>query len=118
VIFRNSFTQSGAMITGYIFSFILAPIMLARLGLELFGIWAVTGAFATYAALMELGITRALERFVAFYEAHNDRRGRGAVLRSRPARHHGGRPPSRRRWQSSRLLSSRACWETSCLRRT
>lgn len=74
MIFRNSVAQSGALITGYIFSFVLAPVMLARLGLTLFGVWAVTGAIATYAAIMDLGIRRAVERFVAFYDARGDRR--------------------------------------------
>ncbi len=73
MIFRNSLASSGALITGYIFSFILAPIMLSRLGLTLFGVWAVTGAIATYAAVMDLGIRRAVERFVAYYNARDDR---------------------------------------------
>ena len=74
MIFRNSVAQTAALVTGYVFSFILAPIMLWRLGLAQFGVWAVTGAIATYAALIDLGITRALERFVAFYHARGDRR--------------------------------------------
>jgi hypothetical protein len=65
MIFRNSLAVSAAMLSGYVFSFVLAPIMLARLGLAQFGVWAVTGAFATYAGLMDLGVTRALGRFVA-----------------------------------------------------
>ncbi|MDP9377046.1 MAG: hypothetical protein M3P40_05660 [Actinomycetota bacterium] len=64
MILRNSVAQSGAMVTGYIFSFVLASIMLARLGLTLFGVWAFTGAIATYAAVMDLGIRRTVERFV------------------------------------------------------
>ena len=39
-----------------------------------FGVWAVTGAFATYAGLMDLGITRGLGRFIAFYHASGNRR--------------------------------------------
>ena len=74
MIFRNSVAQTAALVTGYVFSFILAPIMLWRLGLAQFGVWAVTGAVATYAALIDLGITRALERFVAFHHARGDRR--------------------------------------------
>ncbi len=74
MIFRNSLAVTGALVVGYVFSFILAPIMLARLGLAQFGVWAVTGAFATYAGLMDLGVTRALSRFVALYDARGDRR--------------------------------------------
>jgi O-antigen/teichoic acid export membrane protein len=74
LLFRNTVAQTASLITGYVFSFILAPIMLARLGLAQFGVWAVTGAFATYAGLMDLGITRALGRFIAFHHAQRDRR--------------------------------------------
>ena len=74
MIFRNTVAQTAVLVTAYAFSFLLAPIMLARLGLAQFGVWAVTGAFATYAGLMDLGITRALGRFVALYHAQGDRR--------------------------------------------
>ena len=47
--------------------------MLHRLGLELFGVWAVTGAMATYAGLLDLGITRSLARFIAVYDIAGDR---------------------------------------------
>jgi len=74
MLFRNTVAQTAVLFTAYVFSFVLAPIMLARLGLAQFGVWAVTGAFATYAGVMDLGITRALSRFVALYHAREDRR--------------------------------------------
>ncbi len=74
MLFRNTAAATVALVTGYVFSFIVAPIMLWRLGLAQFGVWAVTGAFATYAGLMDLGITRGLGRFIAFYHARGDRR--------------------------------------------
>ena len=74
MIFRNSLAVTAALLSGYVFSFLLAPIMLARLGLAEFGVWAVTGAFATYAGLMDLGVTRALGRFVALYDTQGNRR--------------------------------------------
>lgn len=74
MLFRNTVAQTAVLFTAYVFSFVLAPIMLARLGLAQFGVWAVTGAFATYAGVMDLGITRALGRFVAYYHAQGDRR--------------------------------------------
>lgn len=69
MLFRNTFAQSGSALAGYLFSFILAPIMIARLGLEAFGVWAVTGALATYAGLLDLGIGRSLSRFIAVFDA-------------------------------------------------
>jgi O-antigen/teichoic acid export membrane protein len=74
MLFRNSVAQTAALVAGYVFSFVLAPIMLARLGLSQFGVWAVTGAIATYAGLMDLGITRALGRFIAVHHTNGDRR--------------------------------------------
>jgi O-antigen/teichoic acid export membrane protein len=73
-LFRNTLAQSTSIMLGYLFSFILAPLMIARLGLEAFGVWAVTGAFATYAGLLDLGIGRSLARFVAVFDAHDDPR--------------------------------------------
>ena len=80
MLFRNTLAQSTTTITGMIFSVILAPIMLSRLGLAAFGVWAVTGALATYAAVFDLGITRALARFVAYHDARGeDRRLRECI---------------------------------------
>lgn len=44
--------------------------MIGRLGLEQFGVWAITGAVAQYAAVLDLGISRSLARFVAVH--HGD----------------------------------------------
>lgn len=68
-LFKNTLAQSSSVLAGYLFSFVLAPIMIARLGLDQFGVWAVTGAFATYAGLLDLGIGRSLARFVAVFDA-------------------------------------------------
>lgn len=75
MLFRNTFAQSTPTVIGYIFSFVLAPLMLSRLGLAAYGIWAVTGSLATYAWLMDLGLRRSLSRFVALYHAGGDPRG-------------------------------------------
>jgi O-antigen/teichoic acid export membrane protein len=73
-LFRNTMSQSAPVVTAFAFSFLLAPIMLSRLGLAQFGVWAVTGALAQYGRLLDLGITNSLSRFVALYEANGDRR--------------------------------------------
>ena len=68
MLFKNTLAQSASVFAGYLFSFVLAPIMIARLGLDNFGVWAVTGAFATYAGLLDLGIGRSLARFIAIFD--------------------------------------------------
>ena len=60
--------------TSFGLSFLLAPLMLNRLGLAQFGVWAVTGALAQYARLLDLGVASSLARFVALYDADGDRR--------------------------------------------
>jgi O-antigen/teichoic acid export membrane protein len=73
-LFRNTLMQSAPVFTTFAFSFILAPIMLSRLGLAQFGVWAVTGALAQYARLLDFGITGSAARFVALFDAEGDRR--------------------------------------------
>jgi O-antigen/teichoic acid export membrane protein len=73
-LFKNTLAQSGPMLFGYALSFVLAPILIARLGLSAFGVWAVTGALATYAGLFDLGVGFSLTRFVALYETKGDDR--------------------------------------------
>jgi O-antigen/teichoic acid export membrane protein len=73
-IFKNTAAQSLPVVTTFVFGFILAPIMLSRLGLAQFGVWAVTGALAQYARLLDLGITNSVARFVALYDAEGNRK--------------------------------------------
>lgn len=72
LLFRNTLAQSASVLIGYVFSFLLAPVMIARLGLDAFGLWAVTGALATYAGLLDFGIGRSLSRFIAVFDADGD----------------------------------------------
>lgn len=74
MLFRNTLAQSSAAMVGYVASIVLAPVLLARLGLDAFGLWAVTGAMVTYARTLDLGVGRSLARFVALYESGGDRR--------------------------------------------
>jgi O-antigen/teichoic acid export membrane protein len=73
-LFRNTAAQSAPIVSTFVFSFVLAPIMLSRLGLAQFGVWAVTGALAQYARLLDLGVTTSLSRFVAEFDARGERR--------------------------------------------
>ena len=72
MLFRNTLANASPTVVGYVFSFILAPLMLSRLGLAAYGVWSVTGAVASYAWLMDLGLRRALSRFVALYDSKGD----------------------------------------------
>jgi O-antigen/teichoic acid export membrane protein len=72
MLFKNTLAQSTSLIAGYLFSFLLAPLMISRLGLDKFGVWAVTGAFASYAGLLDLGIGRSLTRFIAIFDTRGE----------------------------------------------
>jgi O-antigen/teichoic acid export membrane protein len=80
MLFKNTAAQSASLLTAYLFSLLLAPVMLSRLGLAQFGVWAVTGAMATYMGLADFGITRSLSRFIALYDVRGDRRAIGECV--------------------------------------
>lgn len=61
--------QSIPRLLGYVLSFASAPVIVAGLGLREFGIWALTGALAQYASLIDLGAGISLARYIA---AHQD----------------------------------------------
>jgi O-antigen/teichoic acid export membrane protein len=65
---KNTAAQSVPLLVGYLASFISAPIVLNAIGLRSFGIWALTGALAQYAALLDFGVGPSLARFVALYD--------------------------------------------------
>lgn len=65
---------------GYAVNLFATPFVLSKLGLHDFGIWSITGAIAQYAALLDLGVSRAANRYVAFFHAKGDRKSEGAVV--------------------------------------
>ena len=62
---RNTVAQSGGRLAAYVLSFVSAPIVLHGLGLRNFGIWAVSGALAQYAGLLDLGVGFSVARYIA-----------------------------------------------------
>jgi O-antigen/teichoic acid export membrane protein len=66
---QNTVARSVPLFAGYIASFVSAPIVLNGLGLRAFGIWALSGALAQYAALLDFGVGPSLSRFIALYDA-------------------------------------------------
>jgi O-antigen/teichoic acid export membrane protein len=76
----NTMAQSAPLLIGYLCSFLSAPIVLAGLGLRAFGIWALTGALAQYATLLDFGVGQTLVRFVALHDAEGRRDAVGEFL--------------------------------------
>jgi O-antigen/teichoic acid export membrane protein len=58
---------------------LVTPIVVAKLGLTNFGLWSLTGTIAQYGILFDLGVSRAIMRYVAYYNAQGDREKERAV---------------------------------------
>ena len=75
---------SAAQLLPILFGFgtqlLTTPYVVSKLGLHDFGIWALTGALAQYAALLDLGVSRAANRFVALFHAAGDIKRERAVV--------------------------------------
>lgn len=56
----------------YGINLLATPFVVSQLGLRDFGVWAMTGAIAQYATLLDLGAARAANRFVALFHARGD----------------------------------------------
>ena len=67
--YRNIFSGSFSVIFVGISSLILTPIILNNLGKELYGLWLVLFNFLAYFYLVDFGITNAIVRLVAKYNA-------------------------------------------------
>jgi O-antigen/teichoic acid export membrane protein len=72
--------QMLPIVAGYGTNLLATPYVLGRLGLHDFGVWSITGAIAQYAVLLDLGVSRAANRYVALFHAKGDTKGEGAVV--------------------------------------
>jgi O-antigen/teichoic acid export membrane protein len=72
---RNTFVNGLGSVVGILIGLVLTPFMVARLGLEAYGVWslALTLTFSGgYAALADLGVEGATMRYVAEAAAEDD----------------------------------------------
>ncbi|MCV7177494.1 lipopolysaccharide biosynthesis protein [Mycolicibacterium sphagni] len=76
----GAIAQMLPIVAGYGSNFVATPFVVERLGLTNFGLWAVTGAIAQYGALLDLGVSRAIMRYVALYHMQGDRQKERAVV--------------------------------------
>lgn len=58
---------------------LVTPLIVSNLGLTNFGLWSLTGTIAQYGILFDLGVSRAIMRYVAYYNAQGDREKERAV---------------------------------------
>ena len=64
-IFRNSLFSLGSSSVSLPVYFLLLPYVLAKIGKEGYGLWALTGVIASYQIFVDFGLTATLIRFVA-----------------------------------------------------
>lgn len=77
----NTLAQTLPLVAGYTLNVAATPLIVQRLGLASFGVWALTGAIAQYGALLDLGTSRAVVRFISYHSSTgNVRAERGARL--------------------------------------
>jgi O-antigen/teichoic acid export membrane protein len=72
--------QMIPIILGYGSNLLCTPFVVAVLGLHDFGVWALSGALAQYGVLLDLGVSRAITRFVAIHHAREERESERAVI--------------------------------------
>jgi O-antigen/teichoic acid export membrane protein len=60
------------LVVSYGLNLLATPYVVSQLGLRDFGIWAMTGAIAQYAGLLDLGASRAANRYVSFFHARGE----------------------------------------------
>lgn len=76
----NTISQGLPVAAGYALNILSTPIVVHQLGLQAFGIWAITVAVAQYGAVFDFGISRSVTRFVALHHAQGDARAERQVL--------------------------------------
>ncbi|MGH9508347.1 MAG: lipopolysaccharide biosynthesis protein [Terriglobales bacterium] len=82
MIARNVFSNWGGLaITGFV-SFLLTPVLIHGLGEFHYGMWILVAALMDYRGLLDLGLSSALQRFVARRHGGDERRALNETLAS------------------------------------
>lgn len=61
----GSALRFASQFAAVISAFVLTPLVVHRLGDQLYGIWSIVGALVTYTSLLEMGMTSAMTRFLS-----------------------------------------------------
>lgn len=72
-LFNNAFSNYANMIISIIIAFIMSPVLVHKLGDTAYGIWALVISLTGYFSLLDLGMNRAIVRFVSMYEAKDQK---------------------------------------------
>lgn len=72
-ILKNVTWNWAGLIVGIVLSFVLAPVTVESLGTVHYGIWTLLTQFTGYLWLFDFGVRESVVKYVAQYEASNDR---------------------------------------------
>jgi len=80
IVARNNIFNTADFFIQIIIAAIITPYTLHKLGITLFGVWAIIGVVTSYAYLGDLGMGRALIKFIAEYDGKRDYSGMNRIL--------------------------------------
>jgi len=72
-LFNNAFSNYANMIISIVIAFVMSPVLVHKLGDTSYGIWVLVMSITGYFSLLDLGMNRAIVRFVSMYEAKDER---------------------------------------------
>ena len=79
---KNIFSNYVGIAGTIIIAFLLSPYLVHTLGDTKYGVWSVISALTGYMALLDLGISSAIAKYVAKYKALKDYKSLNTVLAS------------------------------------
>jgi O-antigen/teichoic acid export membrane protein len=71
-VIANAGSNYASLIVAIFCSFLIAPILVQELGDVRYGIWTLVISFTGYFSLMDLGLNRAVIRYISKHEARSD----------------------------------------------
>lgn len=80
VVARNVVWNWGGMAARLMSGFLVAPMLVHRLGDETYGLWILIASMTGYFALLDLGVRGSVGRYIAFHRAADDREGVNSTL--------------------------------------
>ncbi len=79
-ISRNIFSNYVGIGGAIVIAFLLSPFLIHTLGDTRYGVWSVIAALTGYMALLDLGVSSAVAKYVSKYKALNDYRSLNIVM--------------------------------------
>lgn len=79
-ILKNTMTGWFEMLVLVVSGLLATPILINYFGKEGYGVWVLVGSIVGYFALLDLGVSNSVSRFVAKYDAREDKEGLARVI--------------------------------------